>query len=118
MPLRPRPDRACRRPRQGGRRTTAVPSTQDRQRQDLSQIARWFLRLRKPLLDLRRGRIGRALVVDPADFQIVALLAALEAELDIGILGHGRAPVGDEYAPAAMFEGQFLDKMRRNGLAL
>ena len=40
----------------------------------------------KPLLNFRRGRIAGALVVDPAYFQIVALLAALEAELDVGIL--------------------------------
>src|ERR1700722_610521 len=68
--------------------------------------------------NFRRGRIGCALVVDPADFQIVALLAALEAELDIGILGDRSTPVGNEYALAVIFEGQFLDEMRRNNLAL
>src|SRR6202158_5216525 len=70
------------------------------------------------ILNLRRGRVALALVVDPADLQVVALLAALEAELDIGVLGDGRAPVGDEYAFAVIFKGQLLDEMRRNDLAL
>src|SRR3954453_2421205 len=70
------------------------------------------------LLNLRRGRISCTLVVDPADLEIVALLAALEAELDIGVLGDAAAPVGDEHALAVIFEGQLLDEMRRNDLAL
>src|SRR5437879_12558911 len=70
------------------------------------------------LLNLRRGGIGRALVVDPADFQILALLAALKAELDVRILGDGCAPVRDEDAFAVIFEGQFLDEVRRNSVAL
>src|ERR1700677_2690308 len=70
------------------------------------------------LLNLGRGGIARTLVVDPADFQIVALVAALEAELDIGILGDGRSPVRDEHVPAVMFEGDLLDEMRRNDRAI
>src|SRR3954462_11332772 len=69
-------------------------------------------------LNLRRGGIGRTLVVDPAHFQIVALLAALEGELDIGVLGDAAAPVGGEYLLAVIFEGQLLDEMRRNDIAL
>src|SRR3954468_23133253 len=69
-------------------------------------------------LNFRRGGIGRALVVDPADFEIVALLAALEGELDIGILGDAAAPVGDEHRLAVIFEGQFLDEMCWNDFAL
>jgi hypothetical protein len=69
-------------------------------------------------LNLRHDRIGRALVVDPADFQVVALIAALEAELDIGVLGDGRAPVRDEDVLAVMLEGQLLDEVRRNDPAV
>src|SRR5437762_13166860 len=72
----------------------------------------------KPLLNLRRGRIGRTLVVDPADFQVIALLATLEAELDVGVLGDRRSPIRDEDALAVILEGQFLDEMWRNDLAL
>src|ERR1700681_664104 len=72
----------------------------------------------KTLLNLRGGRIALALVVDPADFQLVALLAALEREFDVGVLGDGSTPIGDEYAFAVVFEGQFPDEMRRNDLAL
>ena len=35
-----------------------------------------------------------AVVIDPADRDLVAGLAALEAELHKGIFGHGRAPLG------------------------
>src|ERR1700731_1065429 len=69
-------------------------------------------------LNLRRGGIGLALVVGPADFQIVALVAAPEAEFDIGILGDRSAPIRNEHVSAVIFEGQSLDKMRRNNLAL
>src|SRR5258708_38010391 len=69
-------------------------------------------------LNLRRGGVGRALVVDPAEFQVVALLAALEAELDIGVLGDAAAPVGDEHGLAVILEGQLLYEMRRYDFAL
>src|SRR5207248_11615301 len=68
-------------------------------------------------LDLRRGGVGRALVVDPADLQVIALLAALERELDVGVLGNAAAPVGREYVLAVMLEGKLLDEMRGNDLA-
>src|SRR5260221_2626434 len=89
---------------------TPLPSAQARPRQAGSLIAR--------SLNFRRGCIGGALVVDPADFQVVAFLAALEAELDIGVLGNRRAPVGNEYIPAVIFEPDFLYEVRRNDLAL
>ncbi len=69
-------------------------------------------------MNLRRGAVGRALVVDPADLQLAVLLAALEGELDIGVLGDAAAPVGDEHWLAVIFEGQHLDEMWRNDLAL
>ena len=58
--------------------------------------------------------IGRALVVDPADLDVVALVGAPEAELHIRILGDGRSPVGDENFPVAVLESQLLDEVRRN----
>src|ERR1700720_351722 len=70
------------------------------------------------LLNLHRGGVGLALVVDPADFEIVTLVAALEAELDVGVLGDRRTPIGDENLSAVIFEGQFLDEMRRYDLTL
>src|SRR5258706_14392311 len=70
------------------------------------------------LLNLRRGGIGRAFIIDPADFQFVALLATLEAEFDVRVLGDAPAPVGDEHALAVIFEGQLLDEVRRGGLTL
>src|ERR1700687_2047754 len=123
MPWRRRQGRVYRRRRRTAcRQTQALPTPerarQQRPRQIVSQVARQFLRLRGPLLNLRRGGIGRALVVDPADFQIVALLAALETELDVGVLRDRRTPVGNEYVFAVMFEGQLLDEMRRDDLAL
>src|ERR1700730_9096918 len=69
-------------------------------------------------LNLRRGGVGRALVVDPADLQVVAFLAALERELDVRVLGNAAAPVGREDVLAVIFEGELLDEMRRNDLAL
>src|SRR5258705_4280982 len=69
-------------------------------------------------LDLRRGGVGRALVVDPAYLQVIALLAALEGELDVGVLRDATAPIGREHVLAVIFEGQLLDEMRRNDLAL
>src|SRR2546421_6188646 len=71
----------------------------------------------RPLLNLCRRRIAGAFVVDPADFKIVTLFAALEAELDVGVLGNGRSPVRDEYALAVVFESQLLDEMRRDRLS-
>src|ERR1700686_4121815 len=122
MPWRRRQGRVYRRgPRTARRQTQALPTQQlpkQQPRQIGSQVARQLLRLRGPLLNLRRGGIGRALVVDPADFQIVALLAALETELDVGVLRDRRTPVGNEYVFAVMFEGQLLDEMRRDDLAL
>src|SRR5260370_42365317 len=73
---------------------------------------------KKSLLNLRRGRIALALVVDPTDLQLVALPAALEAEFDIGVLGDRRAPVGDEHGLAVIFEGQFPDEVRGGDVAL
>src|SRR3982074_3880614 len=70
------------------------------------------------LLNLRRRRISCALIVDPADLEVVALLAALEGELDVGVLGDAAAPVGDEHRLAVILEGQLLDEMRRDDLAL
>src|SRR5216684_4133944 len=98
MPWRRRQGRVRRRRRRTACRQTQALPTQERPKQIGSQVARSLLRSRELLLNLRRGGIGRALVVDPADFQIVALLAALEAELDVRILGDGRAPVRDEDA--------------------
>src|SRR4051794_36570122 len=107
MPSRRTPDQSCRRQRPTTRLTmpARAPAKQDGWRIAVS-------------LNLRRGGIGRALVVDPAHFQIIALLAALEGKLDIGVLGDAAAPVGHEYRLAVIFEGQLLDEMRRNDLAL
>src|SRR5882757_8191027 len=69
-------------------------------------------------LNFRRGGVGRALVVDPADLQVIALLAALEGELDVRVLGNAAAPVGREHVLAAILEGQLLDEMRGNDFAL
>src|ERR1700761_4420398 len=68
--------------------------------------------------DLERGSVGPALVVDPAYFQIVALGAAVERKFYIRVLRNRRSPLRDENLPAVMFEGQFPDVMRRNGLTL
>src|SRR3954451_15326309 len=65
------------------------------------------------LLNLCGRRIAGAFIIDPADLQIVALFATLEAELDVGVLGNGRSPVRDEYVLAVVFESQLLDEMRR-----
>src|ERR1043166_3668132 len=70
-----------------------------------------------PLLDLRRGRIRGALVVDPADLQVVAFLAALEREFHVGVLGDPAAPVRGEYVLAVMFERKLLDEVRRDEFA-
>src|ERR1700755_604433 len=70
------------------------------------------------LRDFRGGGVGCALVVNPADLEIVTLVAALEAELDIRVLGHRGAPVGHEHRLAVALEGQLLDEMRRDQLAL
>src|SRR3954453_15168127 len=70
------------------------------------------------LLNLCGRRIAGAFIIDPADFQIVTLLAALEAEFDVGVLGNGRPPVCDEFVLAVVFESQLLDEMRRDRLAL
>src|ERR1700733_5166112 len=76
--------------------------------------SQWVQQKHKMLLNLRRGGIARALVVDPANFQVIALVGALEAELDIAILGDGRSPIRDEHVLAVMFESDLLDEMRRN----
>src|ERR1700716_864917 len=81
---------------------------QERPRQNGSQVA--------GSLNLRRGGIGRTLVVDPADFQVVALLAAFKTEFDIRVLRNGRSPIRDKDTLAVIFEGQFLDEMWRNDL--
>src|SRR5690242_16450587 len=86
------------------------PRAQARRKPDRSRIA--------ASLDLRRGGVGGALVVDPAYLQFVALLAALEGELDIGVLGNAAAPVGREHVLAVMFERELLDEVRWNDLAL
>src|SRR5437016_13416553 len=91
------PDRPCRRRLQARHPATPAKPARARRKQDGSRIA--------VSLNLRRGGVGRALVVDPADFQIIALLAALEGELDIGVLGDAAAPVGREYRLAVIFEG-------------
>src|SRR5258708_15368952 len=72
----------------------------------------------QPLLNLRRRRIALALIVDPTDFEIVALLAAFKTELDVRILGDRRSPVRDEDGFAVIFEGQFPDEVRRNERAV
>src|SRR6266851_5026411 len=118
MPWRRRQGRVRRRRRRTACRQTQALPTQERPKEIGSQVARSLLRSRELLLNLRRGGIGRALVVDPADFQIVALLAAHETELDVGVLRDRRTPVGNEYVFAVMFEGQLLDEMRRDDLAL
>src|ERR1700730_11707143 len=123
MPWPRRQGRVYRRRRRTACRPTQALPAQERPRQQRprqigSQVARQFLRLRELLLYLRRGGIGRALVIDPADFQIVALLAALETALDVGLLRDRRTPVRNEYVLAVMFEGQLLDEMRRDDLAL
>src|ERR1700730_3588384 len=116
MPWPRRQGRVYRRRRRTACRQTQALPTQKRPGQIGSQVARQLLRLREPLLNLRRGGIGRALVVDPADFQIVALLAALETELDVGVLRDRRTPVGNEYVLAVMFEGQLLDEIDRKSV--
>src|SRR6201987_5730225 len=88
----------------------------------LSSLGAFFKRSgprqdKNPSLGLHRGGIALAFVVDPAHLQIIALVAALEAELDIGVLGDRCAPIGDKNFLAIMFEGQFLDEMRRNEFA-
>src|ERR1700722_5204895 len=70
------------------------------------------------LLDLERGSVGLALVVDPAYLQIVALVGALECEFDVRVLGDSCPPIGNENRPAVMFEREFLDEMRRDECAL
>src|SRR5436309_847767 len=110
MPWHRRPGPGCLRRRSTTRRWTSAPPARARPRPNGSRIA--------VSLNLRRCRIGRALVVDPADLDVVPLLAAFEAELDVGVLRYRRSPVGDEDVLAAVFESQLLDEMRRNGLAL
>src|SRR5450631_1165656 len=109
MPWRRLPGWACRRRSPRALRRTSAPPARTRPRQDLSRIA--------ASLNLRRGGVGSAFVVNPADLQVVTLLAALEGKLDIGVLGNAAAPVGDECRLAVILKGQLLDKMRRNDLA-
>src|SRR6478672_11276612 len=110
MPWRRLPDRPCRWHEPARHLTMPAWPARARRKRDGLRIA--------VSLNLRRGGVGRALVVDPAYFQIVALLAALEGELDIGVLGDAAAPVGHEHRLAVIFEGQLLDEVRRDDLAL
>src|ERR1700761_7678467 len=68
--------------------------------------------------DLCGGAIVRTLVVGPADLEVVALGAALEAELHIRIFRDRRAPIGEEHRLAVVLEGKLLDEMRRDDLSL
>src|SRR5258705_993861 len=68
--------------------------------------------------DLCRGGVGRAFIIDPTDLEVVAFLATLEGEFHIRVLGDAAAPVSDEHRLAVIFEGQLLDEVRRNDLAL
>src|SRR5690242_9337154 len=69
-------------------------------------------------LDLRGGVVGRALVVDPADSEIVALVRTLEAEFHIGVFGDCSAPIGEEYGLAVVLERKLLDEVGWNDLSL
>src|SRR5262245_30757116 len=101
MPWHPPPDRSCRRrqraaPRKAPRR---APSRRTQRGSGYAASSS----------DLRSGGIACALVVGPADLQIVALLAALEGEFDIGVLGNAAAPVGQEHRLAVILERELLD---------
>src|SRR6202041_3798751 len=85
------------------------------QQADIAQTISYRILL---LLDLERGSVGLALVVDPAYLQIVALVGALECEFDVRVLGDSCPPICNENRPAVMFERQFLDEMRRDECAL
>src|SRR3954463_14054996 len=98
-------------------RPRSPPQTQSGQSR--SQIAcRCPVRRDRPSLNLRRGCIGGALVVDPAYLEVVTLPAALEREFYVRVLGDRAPPVCNEYGFAVVFEGEFLDEMRRNKFAL
>jgi len=62
--------------------------------------------------------VGRALVVDPPDLEIVALGGTLEAELHIGVLRDRWAPIGEEHGLSVVLEGKLLDEMCRHDRAL
>src|SRR3954464_6588733 len=83
-----------------------------------TRLMRQILRYAASSSDLRRGLVGAALVVGPAYFEVVTLLAALECEFDVGVLGDAAAPVGDEHRLAVIFKGKLLDEMRRDDFAL
>src|SRR5690348_6944583 len=107
MPWRPPPGRCC--------RQLSLPH--------LRASVRRALTLLKPVgsryarydssCNLRGQRIGLPLVVGPVDLEIVALVAALETEFDIRVLGHRRAPIRQEHGLAVAFERQLLDEVRR-----
>src|SRR5699024_7403386 len=68
--------------------------------------------------DLGGGFVAFALVVDPADSQLIAFLAAFEAKFQIRILGNGRPPIGDEHRLVAKLDRDRLDVVRRNDVAV
>src|SRR3954452_11971220 len=110
MPWRRRRDRPCRQRPRAACLQASTPRAQGLRKPEGSRI--------EASLDLGRGAVGRTLVVDPADLQVIALLSPLEGELDVGVLGNTAAPVGREHVLAVILEGQLLDEMRRNDLAL
>src|SRR4051812_47852432 len=104
---------ACR--RHALRLHLSAPRKQIRPRENRSQTACWFSARRdRSSLYLRRGGVGGALVVDPAYPEVVTLLAALEGEFYVRVLGDRATPVCHEYGFAVVFEGQLLDEVRRD----
>src|SRR5512147_681293 len=65
------------------------------------------------------GLVGAAvaLVVLPADRDLVAGLGALDRELQERVLGHRRAPLGRHHRLAVVAGGDFLDEPGRDRLA-
>src|SRR6516164_11421058 len=108
MPWRRRRGPACP-PRARMARRAPEQRAPAQQKQDGSATA-WTSSLKSSSLNLCRGRVVRALVVDPADLDLVALVCALEGEFDIGVLGDGRAPIGEEHLLAVVLERQLLDE--------
>src|SRR4051812_29274405 len=87
---------------------------QKRQLQNRSQPSYRFSARRATSLDLRHDGVGGALVVEPADLQVVALLGPFEGEFHVRVLGYPTAPVGDEDGLAVMFERKLLDEVGWN----
>jgi hypothetical protein len=56
-------------------------------------------------------------VIDPADTDLIAGLATLEAERQVRVFGHGRTPFCHQDVLAVVLAIDFLDEMGRNDLA-